>query len=186
MKYTNKTNISLIISLIILLLSCGLYTYLYLSFNRTTEEVRSMHVDNAKNEAALSELHRVEQNLKNTLGTKDQLASLFVTEESVVDFIQLLESIMKRGGIDGSVDSVTESAGGTLNVTLSLSGSWNSLLQFTAEVENLPYNSTIDSLRLNYVKASGDTSAAKPGQKPGWNENMVLHVLMRQNNNEKL
>lgn len=187
MKHSNKTRISLIISSITLLLSCGLYVYLYISSVRITEDVRVMYIDNAKNKEALSELRRVEQNLKNTLGIRDRLASLLVTEESVVDLIQLLESMMKSGDIDGAVDSVTESTGGSLDVTLSLSGSWNRLLQFTAEVENLPYKSTLDSLRMNYVKVSGDTSTvSKPGQKPGWNESMTIHVLMRRNNNEQL
>lgn len=186
MKYKNKINITLAISILALLLCGGAYAYLYYSFINVEKEVTALYSENTANRATLAELQRVEHNLKSTLGNKDRLTALFVSEDSVVDFIELLESMMKEYGIDGAVDSVAESpkvgeevgSKATLNVTLNLSGGWNSLLKFTALMEVLPYRSTIDTLRFSYITASNADGNAKPGYKPGWNERVTLHVLM--------
>jgi len=171
MKNLNRTNIILLISLVFLVAAGVLYFTIYFSFVSKMEEVNKLALKNRESKSSLDGLQRIENNLTSTLGTADNLRTLFIPEESIADFIQVIESLMKERSLVGSVDAVSVSESPELakvgkqylQMTLSASGGFNDVMKFEGLLEKLPYKVTIDSVTLNYVaKEKGEVSKGGP------------------------
>src|SRR3989344_7948166 len=102
------TNIVFISSAMALVVSALAYGYLLLVFSNMRTNIKDLYDTHAESKAVLAELNKVEQNLKATLASRDRLLSLLVRQESIVDFIQKLESLMRETALSGSVDTVSE------------------------------------------------------------------------------
>ncbi len=178
MKRLNKTNTILIASLISLVLSAGAYACIYFSFSAMKGEVGDLYAESAKSKATHDELAKVKENLKTTLGTGDRLSSLFIGRDSVVDFIQMIEDVMRTAGVSGTVDGVTESktaeldaiGKNELHLTVSASGSFNSIMKFEGLLEKIPYKATINSATFSY-KDGGETGAS------GWRATVMITAI---------
>ena len=90
------TNIVFISSAMALVVSALAYGYLLLVFSNMRTNIKDLYDTHAESKAVLAELNKVEQNLKATLASRDRLLSLLVRQESIVDFIQKLESLMRE------------------------------------------------------------------------------------------
>ncbi len=178
MKNFNKTKLVLILSLLTLLMSAALYGYLYISFMHLKGAAEELKVKTAESKSTYDELAKIKDNLKDTLGTEDRLRSLFVAPDAVVDFIQLLESVMKTAGVTGGVQDVTEATNAELDLagkkelhlSLVVTGSWNGVLKLESLLEKIPYKSTINSVSMKY--GSSDKSAGS------WQETVMMTVLV--------
>lgn len=175
MKRTT-TNIIFLISLSLLVFSGALYAYLYFSFENVAAGTAKLYEETEESRASYEELTKVKENLKTTLGAKNRLESLFIKQDSIVDFIQVIELMMKTNGVSGSVENVSEvqtpelSAIGKeeLHVSLAISGDWNNVLKFQGLLEKIPYKTTINAANLTYVKNE---------KVAGWRENVTLILI---------
>ncbi len=171
MKHLNKTTTILALSLLCLGLSAALYVYMHYSFNGLQIKVADLYEQAAKSKADHDELAKVKENLKTTLGTGDRLSSLFVKEDSAVDFLQVIEGVMKTAGVVGSVENVSEITDEKvkgLNLTLEAKGSWNEIMKFIGLLEKIPYKATIESAAFSY--SSGEIGS-------GWKASVSLKAL---------
>jgi Tfp pilus assembly protein PilO len=181
----NKSSTILIISIIILLLCASGYFVFLFSFNSIRDDLDGMYSQSANQKARLSELQKIENNLKITLADKDKLASLFVKQESIVDFIQGIEATMKKLHLSGSIDSVAEEnppeLDGTdkekLNISLSASGNFGDVVKFAGLVEKLPFKSTVDSMNLAYGASDVNIQATKGASQLVWKISINMSAL---------
>jgi hypothetical protein len=177
MKRLSKTKLILMLSLAALAVSASIYAYLYISFIHLKRGAEELKVMTAESKGTYDELAKIKENLKDTLGTEDRLRSLFVASDAIVDFIQVLEEVMKTAGVQGGVEDVTEvttpelDAAGKkeLHLSLVVTGPWNSILKLESLVENIPYRSTINSASMQYKE--GDKGAS-------WQETVMLTVIV--------
>lgn len=152
----NKINLMFMVGAIGVLISAGLYFYLYLELLNNMTEALSLHDKLIEHEKTLSDLDKIEQNLNTTLIKSDKLSTLFVKPDIVVDFIQEVETIFKESGVSGEVTSVSEETftlsdnneQKRLLIVLSAGGDWNSLLKLVGLLERLPNKSTIEGVNL--------------------------------------
>ncbi|MFA6050673.1 MAG: hypothetical protein WC761_05770 [Candidatus Paceibacterota bacterium] len=185
MKFSKK-NLIPILSLVALLTSAGLYAYLYFSFTNLKNEISDLHKKTAESKATYDELAKVKENLKTTLGTQDRLSSLFVDDDSIVDFIQVLEDVMDTANVTGAVENVTEElvpdldkvGKKKLHLTLVVSGNWNSVLKFQGLLEKIPFKALIDSANMRYIER--ETAAGSE-----WEETVNITVLVTKSASEE-
>ena len=181
------TNIVFISSAMALVVSALAYGYLLLVFSNMRTNIKDLYDTHAESKAVLAELNKVEQNLKATLASRDRLLSLLVRQESIVDFIQTLEALMKKAGITGSVDTVSEepiSGDGASNkekllVALSASGSWQGIVKFVGLLEKIPYKSAINSLSISYTETDTKGKDGKViASKGEWQVEAKMYALV--------
>ena len=85
----------------------------------------------------------------------DKLNTSIVRKEGAAEFIELLESVGKRGGVTVTIQAVEKADHSTVNnleslkVTLSAIGSWESVVRFLGLLEFLPYQTSIEQAVLS-------------------------------------
>ncbi len=164
-----RLNLFFILSLISVILSVSLYVYFYNNLTKSKVDVSNYHNRVSEAKAKLENLQTIEKNLKNTIEEGDVIASLFLRSNSVAEFIQTIEGLIRETGLQGSVDSVTEITSSDLDVVgkekLSLvigaNGKWSGMVNLLGLLERLPYKSTIDSFTLVNSKSEDTVTNEK-------------------------
>ncbi len=165
----NKLNILIVLVLLIAASSAGLYFYFYNSLGVYQRETEDLRAKTKTLDATLGNLDIIEQNLKGTVENGDRIAALFLGQDSIVDFIQTIESVMKDVGVSGSVDSVVEqsfpeldaSGKEKINMVISAEGDWSGLVNLLGLLERLPYKSTVNSFSLRYADVMVEATKKK-------------------------
>ncbi|MDB5204772.1 MAG: hypothetical protein JWP09_800 [Candidatus Taylorbacteria bacterium] len=155
----NKLNILIVFVLLITASSAGFYFYFYNALGSYQQEAEDLKTKSKTLDSTLGNLDIIEQNLKGTVENGDKIAALFLGQDSIVDFIQNIEDLMKGVGVSGSVDSVVEQAVPELdaagkekiNMVVSAQGDWSGLINLLGLLERLPYKSTVNSFSLRYA-----------------------------------
>lgn len=107
-----------------------------------------------------------------TAADRAQMTGIFIPSDDIVDFIEAVEAIGPEAAAKISLSSINADsldgapAGtlGTVDADVSVSGSWPAVMQALMLSEALPYDVTIDAVRL-------DASIALPsahGQRDSW------------------
>jgi hypothetical protein len=92
--------------------------------------------------------------------------SYSIAQDGEVDFIDNLESTARALGLSVTVNTVGIVSANDLSpagfenieVRLTVSGSWKSVYQFTAEMENLPYDIVVNQADFSSLSDNTDTS----------------------------
>lgn len=197
----NKVNLIFLMSSLCAVLSISLYVYLYISVNNDKTIVNELILKNREDAQKINELERIERNLKSNLAIGNKLSGYFVKTDSIVDFIQKIESIINSNNVSGSVDSVSESKiadalyqnMSDLNLSITAKGDWNGLIKLVGLLENLPYKSTIDNvnfsnIKLETPKAKSSTEKVEtPTVSKVWQVNVKMRVkTIKQGEQEKV
>lgn len=182
------TNIVFLSSLAALVAAALAYGYLLLVFSHMRANIKDLYGTHAESKSALAELNKVEQNLKATLASRDRLLSLLVKQESIVDFIQTLEALMRQAGLSGSVETVSEepitsenapSNKEKLLVSLSAKGSFQSAVKFAGLLEKIPYKSAVNSFSVSYATTeTKDKSGKIIASKGEWQVTAKMYALV--------
>ncbi len=108
-----------------------------------------------------------------TLSSRKTLRDHVLAKGKVVDLIVLVESLGSKSGSKvtiANIDSLTKeqaaSASGEVNMSVTATGSWSSVVRTLTLAEALPYMSVIDSVRFD-VSTGHD-----------WNLNFKLRALV--------
>ncbi len=114
-----------------------------------------------------------------TLSTEQgAVGQYFVSTTNVVPFLESLQSLGTFLGSSVQVASVSANPGdpyGTLDLSLSISGTFDSVLRTIGAFEFQPYNVSLTSLSLGSGSAAGGTTA--PGSAlPNWNATATFIV----------
>ncbi len=167
MKNSHPLRIGMLLaSVAALIVSIGLYAYLY-----HDTLVLADHVILAQNSVA-DERQRQDQSksilalASSTDASRTRLSSFFIPADDAVAFIQALESTGASSGATVSIASIAESdpeAGkniGTLNAHITMNGSWSTVMNAIELFEVLPYKIKISHLTLDTSIGAGDRVAA--------------------------
>ncbi len=182
----SKTVTILILSLLAFVAAASGYGLMLYSFNNLETELEGLYQTSANGKARLAELKRIEDNLKGTLIERDKLATLFIKQESIVDFISEVESIIKGLGLRGEIDTVSEETTEelsakdkeNLNISLSAGGSWNAVAKLAGLLEKLPYKATVDSAEFSYGERKPTDEKAAVSASTMWNIALQMHALI--------
>ncbi len=106
-----------------------------------------------------SRLASLERLIEETETERAEIAKLILTEEGVVDFLALIETLGAEQGVTLKTESLTapESAGlyDELSISLSVKGTERSVGHMLRLFETLPYRSTVEQVILTKDESDG-------------------------------
>jgi len=103
-------------------------------------------------------MQRIIEDVKND---ELELDRHFVTEDSVVDFIEAIESAGDVAGVDLVLSGLRKDGENELAFSISANGSFQSLMNFMALMENMPF--IIDAERVSLSRQGADATGLVRG-----------------------
>ncbi len=177
----HKASVHFMWALMLLVLTLGAYGYVYSRVSARSVQANSV-IQQIKNQNDAS--------VKATLA-KTQLAQLstqqaaitqyFVSTSDVVPFIEKLQAIGKFVGANVQVVSVAAAPAspyGHLNLSVSITGTFDAVSRMLGAIEYQPYNTSINSLSLTAAAPSQASASTTPASSlmPVWNASVVFGV----------
>jgi len=158
----------LIVTIIGMLIALIVYPVLYIQTasqkDKITEYTQELLVSTEKTK----ELEDAEKILIEE-GVFADLSKRLVTEDTSVDFIELIEKVatstgvfleirsVAKNSVEKDAENITE-----LNLDIQTSGSWANTITFLRSLEALPYKVHIDRTSIRYKDSSGEGESFVP------------------------
>lgn len=178
LKHQMKTNTKTTTYILLAILVCVLVGIIYFKF-RLNKDIEYI-IETKRNNFFASEEIRSIVGLKSKLEAakkvSDAFDDLYIDRNNILSFIETIEKVAASHNVVLSIDTMTidEShlaevpAYGILNMSLTVSGNFQSITDFISALEKLPYFINITTVRLNRPESEGDNS---------WIANMSLFGL---------
>lgn len=186
MNKNSRHTILLVTSIVItiILITIGLLLYQRISTYRSDIGRLSGEIEiAARQEEGAKKLLK---DFKDTEDSRAALVSYFVSDDKIVNFIQVLEATGPKVGAQAEIMSLDaeDSTGkekGTVTsarIRLEVRGSWSTVLRYVMAVERLPYVVAINNLSLRNlggIPADGSLTPVK-NQSSQWVANFELSI----------
>jgi hypothetical protein len=181
-------NILLILCILLTTASVGVYVYLFKKINQFKSDVVVINQKILTEEANLKNLETAEKNLKTIVDEGDKLATLYIDHENIVDFIQMVESLIKKGNLIGQVVSVSDVASQDLDymnkeklmLVINAKGDWLDVYKLVGLLEKLPYKASVENVGLTYSRKdkiiNAPDSKVEFAPKEVWETNIKMYV----------
>ncbi len=162
--------LSLGFCLVVIGLFAGFYYYIDSKQKQLTENTR--HV--AELRANSNELATLMNVVTQSAAEREKLFTYVLTEEDVIDFLALLETLAAEQGIEYKTENINEKKHSnqfkTLTLNISAYGAYQGVVHFIALLETLPYQSSISE--INLIKDNEKEPA-------DWKVTLVLTAIQR-------
>lgn len=167
----------LLISFISLVIAALAYGYMNKSVGISSSNIEDMRTRIKSEDDVRAQARALLALSTDTASDRAKLRALALPSDKVVNLIVAVEAISSESGSKvtianiGSPDSGQEStstassSASMVNMNVTATGSWTSVMRALVLAENLPYVSNIDSVRLDLM------------DKQGWELNFKLHAL---------
>ncbi len=133
---------------------------IYLVFSVKVPEARSLASDISTAKSLEKSTSEILQITENTKDSRAKLASFFVSKESIVSFIEELESLAKQANVVLTMDTPLEekeaplSRQASLRLNVKVNGQFSDVMYFVRLIENLPYKIFVDRVVLTSLSIS--------------------------------
>lgn len=156
-----KGLITLLITSIII---AGGYVFLFIKVNSINLEVAKSLSEIRSEDNKEAQLRMVGKSLETTTEERKRLQELFVGSESVVAFIELLESLGTDAGTKVTIESLTVTESNfehieNLNIRLSAEGNYKDVYGLTQAIGELPYSVIWKRLSFNKEASEEEISS---------------------------
>ena len=147
------------IKILILMIVCNLaaiagyyflFQYIVTQTQSSSDLINTINLSEQKN----SHLSSLRTMVKDTEEERQQLSGLLLSNDAEVSFIEQVETLAKKSGLESKTDSVSSVAGiasttNIFNMQIETTGSWSNTMYFLNQIENLPYDIHIEGSSLN-------------------------------------
>ena len=155
-----NTKIIATIGGVLLLASVGACVLFFYTVTEQRVLLQNKVSERAIAKARHSSLTELTKTLEDTKSARESLISRILSENGVVDFLTLIESIEKEQGVQIKTDSLTvepiSEVFEKLVINISVSGSYASVVQVLKLLEHLPYQSSIRKTSIGREERSTD------------------------------
>jgi len=152
MKPLNKTITLLIISLVLMLASGGMYSFFFLHTKNKTHETAEIIEKTEALSGKGSHLASVALSLKKEKENIDKLSSYFIKESEIALFAKKIENLGPQSGADVTLEGlepgVTEKSVPFLNFRIKARGEFDDVERLLVLLENLPLKLEWKTVRL--------------------------------------
>lgn len=168
---SRRTLIPLIIAACILVLSLGGYVVTFSLVSGLQEEsfLLADEITAAQNKEA--RISRAERTLAAIKEQENTVASHFVSEETIVDFLEELEGIEERAGVEITIGSVS-GEGEVFAISLNVQGTFVNVMRTLEAIENLP-------VLIDVLRASIDTTVRESGDDGMWSASVEYSIVKK-------
>jgi len=145
------TNILIIISIIVLLISIFLLVYFLNIIKKININISAENIAFEKKVSVQDNMNELKNKIIELANTQKSISSHFVNTETIDTFVEYLENTGTSNGVELSVKSVDipKNDKSKLSVSINMTGSFSNVMKIMAILENSPYNIIINSSYLN-------------------------------------
>lgn len=177
----NKSNIHLLLAILLALLSVGAFVVGVKYVNGLKEKTLNLKEEIESSELRINRAQSMHKSDENTSEDRVKILNYFVKADSAIDFVSDLEAtasdlrlIYVTNSIENSDIEVLKSQDKeVLHIKMTLTGGWKNIIRFLSYVESLPYAVNIEKISLvsegikksNTVDTTADKTADNAGDK---------------------
>jgi hypothetical protein len=166
----------LFVSLLVLIIACFLFFFLYNKVNKNKQEAGLAQVEWQTEANRREEITSLSRSVKEIEMERESLNSHFAQSSDVVPFLDTIEQLAASVGAIPEITSVDISKDNVvLVVGLKASGNFSAVYKFLMLLENSPYELEFDSVDLQNVSA--DASAGGKAENAQWKINLEIKLL---------
>ena len=163
----NFKKISLVVSVIIFLVFCVSFFFLYKEIKNNIEISKASQTDLQKEIAKREEIKSFNDSFKSIEADKTLFETHFAQSSDIVPFLNTIEKMASSVGTKAEVSSIEVAEDNTgLLLEMKDSGSFSQVYKFITLLENSPYELEFTSVEMYTV--SGDDTDKKGTKKGGW------------------
>lgn len=153
-----KTILALSLSLAVLAVLAAFYFFLYKKIKDASALVAAAESKIALLEREGREFSAAATTLKDLSADIDLVEKSFLTEKTFVDFIELLEQISRKAGVEFTAETANlpaspaggpASSGERASLSFEVRGNFQSLVNFFALLDKMPYAGIVDSAAIS-------------------------------------
>lgn len=190
MKITRN---ALIFSAVTCLLALGAYAFIFLQAKATAQEHAQIAAEIEREEQKQEQFGSVSEILSSTKEEREELGSVFVTDETFVDFFEEFEVLRTEAGVEASIDQVREEIALDLeeeeeegededsddqessNVSaaeileyaeldVSVEGRWENVFRFLSLIETMPYAMELRNVHTRELESQQPQTENEDGE----------------------
>ena len=166
-------------ALMILVITLGAYGYVYAKVSARSTEASSL-AQQIKNQNDAAVKATIAKTRLAELSTQQAaITQYFVSTSDVVPFIEKLQAIGKFIGADVQVASVAAAPAspyGHLNLSVSITGTFDAVSRMLGAIEYQPYNTSISSVTISTTQNQTTVSTTTTATMTLWNASVVFAV----------
>ena len=158
-----KVFIPLIIAFLVLVVTIGAYSYWYSLVTAKSAEASTLASEITTQSDASTQVAQAKSEVAQLTSQESTINQYFVATSDVVPFLEQLQSVGKFLGSSVTVASVSAVPGkpyGSLDLSLTISGSFDSVMRTVGAIEYEPYDTSITNLTLSASPAPGGTASS--------------------------
>lgn len=141
--------------LLVSIIVCAAFFFI-VTQKKNSYQARS--IERQETKARLESLDALTKTLEETKSEREFIRSRILTEEEVIDFLALIESLGRNQGGDLTTSSLTVSPLNTdfetLDIDIRVRGTYGAIMNILRQFENLPYQVAISA--VNITKEDND------------------------------
>lgn len=136
-EITKSISFFVILNLVII----SAWFFLFTSINKKKDRVELLQNDVAKRVSRQNELSQLKLLVDDVREEKNKLATVFINENNIVDFIESLEGIAEASKVDLRLRSVNVASGKAKNTItqFNINGEFENVFHYIALLETAPY-----------------------------------------------
>jgi hypothetical protein len=151
---SNFQKFPLLVSIVLLILSCAVFYFLYNKIEQNRASVENMSIEVQKEAQRVEELRLLDRGLRSVEQERVQVESHFAESANLVPFLDGVEELATKVGAEVETTSVDVSANkSNLLVGVKTEGSFEALYKFLTLLENSPYELEIVFLDMSKQEA---------------------------------
>lgn len=166
----SKTTILLVIFSALLLISVGFFAFLFSVIKNKNIHTSAMQITLDEKIKQKKQGSNLLKNIKEAIDDNKTIDSYFLNPDSIDHFVSNIESDSNSFGTRTSVQSVefVKNDNRTINIVLSVEGSFNSIVQVVKMIEYMPYVVNIKTLGLSTNSANNTDTLPKSKKTEAW------------------
>lgn len=152
----NLQKILLIVSLVLVIVFCFAFIFLYKKINDNNQKAEENTMAWMEGERKRENITSLDRTFEEISENKTLLEAHFAKSSDVVPFLDTLEGLAPKAGVDMEVNSVNIKDDIGLFIELRVKGKFSAVYKFLTLLENSPYELDFSSIDMSKLK-TGDT-----------------------------
>ena len=149
MRRINKTTYFLLFCVLLLAGISVLAWFIYGKIGEISDVLKKAEAQIAFLEAKEKEFSKASSEIENSRAQTDKIRAVFLSEETFVNFMELLESLAREAGVGIRAESAKlPQDTGPANIIFSLEGAFSQIMRFLALLDHIPVAGIASSIEI--------------------------------------
>lgn len=167
-RQTTSVQPTIIVAILVIVSIVGYYVFFSQIKEHNTETMELIsEIEFTKQRE--QQLRNMKSTARETETDRTKLSTYFIKEESIVDFLEIIESFEEYTGAKVRVRTIGKNDPGVydtleqLRLNLTVDGSWDEVYHFLVLIEALPYRVVVESIQLTASARQEDSNSKWQG-----------------------